>query len=153
VLPEAERSSTPFEILDGRLALALDDFARILERHDVVEVIHFTIYRPSKTPIKKNEPGLFRHPGGLAIDLGAVKKRSGHWLAVGPHWPSQIGAKTCGQGGRSLKARKGRELIGIVCEASDQRLFHYMLTPHFDQAHADHLHLEIKPGVKWFLVN
>jgi len=28
-----------------------------------------------------------------------------------------------------------------------------MLTPHFDPAHADHLHLEIKPQVKWFLVN
>jgi hypothetical protein len=27
------------------------------------------------------------------------------------------------------------------------------LTPHFDQAHADHLHMEIKPGVKWFLIN
>jgi hypothetical protein len=153
VLPEQERATTPFEILDGRLALALDDFARILARHDIVEVIHFSIYRPSKTLVTKGETGLFRRPGGLAIDLGAVKKRSGHWLAVGPHWPSQIGAKTCGQGGRSLAARKGRELMSIVCEASDQRIFHYMLTPHFDQAHADHLHLEVKPGVKWFLVN
>lgn len=153
VLPEEERATTPFEILDGRLALALDDFCRILEHHDIVEVIHFTIYRPSKTPVKKGETGLFRHPGGLAIDLGAMKKRSGHWLAVGPHWPSQIGAKTCGPGGRTLKGRRGRELMSIVCEASDQRVFHYMLTPHFNQEHADHLHLEVKPGVKWFLVN
>jgi hypothetical protein len=28
-----------------------------------------------------------------------------------------------------------------------------MLSPHYDGAHADHWHLEIKPGVKWFLVN
>jgi hypothetical protein len=151
VLPEEERANTPFEILDGRLALALHSFARILATHDIVEAIHFTMYRPAQKSTKNRE--LFRHPGGLAIDLGAVKKRSGHWLAVGPHWPTQIGGKTCGAGARSLTGRGGRELMSLVCEAADQRLFHYMLTPHFDLAHADHLHLEIKPGVKWFLVN
>ncbi len=153
VLPEEQRATTPFEILDGRLALALDDFSKILARHDVVEVVHFTMYRPARTtPDDKNAPQ-FRHPGGLAIDVGAMKKRSGHWLAVGPHWPSLIGGKTCGAGARSLLARRGRELMSIVCEASDQRIFTYTLTPHFNQAHADHLHMEIKPGVKWFLVN
>lgn len=153
VLPEKERKDTPFEILDGRLALALDDFCRILENHDVVEVVHFTMYRPNPTrPEDKNAPQT-RHPGGLAIDLGAMKKRDGHWMAVGPHWPSQIGAQTCGRGGRELKGRRGRELMSILCEAADQRVFHYMLTPHFNQAHHDHLHLEIKPAVKWFLVN
>lgn len=153
VLPEAERATTPFEILDGRLALALDDFSKILERHDIVEVIHFTMYRPAQTATHGKDVQHFRHPGGLAIDVGALKKRSGHWLAVGPHWPSQIGGKTCGTGARSLLARRGRELMSIVCEAADQRIFHFTLTPHFDQAHADHLHMEIKPGVKWFLIN
>lgn len=153
VLPEEERATTPFEILDGRLALALDDFSRILERHDIVEVIHFTMYRPAQTVTHGKDVQQFRHPGGLAIDVGALKKRSGHWLAVGPHWPSQIGGKTCGSGARSLLARRGRELMSIVCEAADQRIFHFTLTPHFDQAHADHLHMEIKPGVKWFLIN
>jgi len=153
VLPEEERATTPFEILDGRLALALDDFCKILEHHDIVEVIHFTMYRPAQTLAHSKDLQQFRHPGGLAIDVGAMKKRSGHWLAVGPHWPSQIGGKTCGAGARSLLARRGRELMSIVCEAADQRIFHFTLTPHFDQAHADHLHMEIKPGVKWFLIN
>jgi hypothetical protein len=97
--------------------------------------------------------GMFRHPGGLAIDVGAMKKRDGEWLAVGPHWSAAIGAKTCGPGGRTLVNPRGRELMSIVCEASDQRIFTYMLSPHFNAAHADHLHLEVKPGVKWFLVN
>lgn len=153
VLPEEERATTPFEILDGRLALALDDFTKILEHHDIVEVIHFTMYRPAKTKATSKDPAQFRHPGGLAIDVGALKKKSGHWLAVGPHWPSQIGGKTCGAGARSLLARRGRELMSIVCEAADQRIFHFTLTPHFNEAHADHLHMEIKPGVKWFLIN
>lgn len=153
VLPEAERETTPFEILDARLALALDDLCRILAHHDVVEVVHFTMYRPAaKKPSDPSKPQT-RHPAGLAIDLGAMKKKNGDWLAVGPHWPSKIGSQTCGKGARKLTHRRGRELVSILCEAADQRMFHYMLTPHFDDAHADHFHLEIKSEVKWFLVN
>jgi hypothetical protein len=153
VLPPEERADTPFEIMDARLALALDDFCRILERHDIVELVHFTIYRPPPEVPKDPRAGQYRHPGGLAIDAGAFKKSNGQWLAIGPHWSSEIGARTCGDGARALTDLRGRELMSILCEASDQRLFHYMLSPHFDAAHADHVHLEIKPGVKWFLVN
>lgn len=153
VLPAEQRKTTPFEILDARLAIALDDFCELLAAHGFVEVVHFTMYRPPhEGPAKKGEY-LHRHPGGMAIDLGAIKKRTGHWIAVGPHWPSEIGAKSCGKDGRKLQGRRGRELLSVACEASDLRIFHYMLTPHFDDAHADHLHLEIKVGVKWFLVN
>lgn len=153
VLPAEQRKTTPFEILDGRLALALDDFCELLEAHGFVEVVHFTMYRPPHEGPARRGEYLHRHPGGMAIDLGAMKKRTGHWIAVGPHWPSEIGAKSCGPDGRKLQGRRGRELLSVACEASDLRLFHYMLTPHFDDAHADHLHLEIKVGVKWFLVN
>jgi len=47
VLPPAERATTPFEILDARLALSLDDFTSILAAHDVDEVVHYTMYRPN----------------------------------------------------------------------------------------------------------
>lgn len=152
-LPPAQRRTTFFEILDARLALALDDFCALLARHDVVELVHFTMYRPpGELPQNFGGP-LTRHPGGLAIDLGALRKRDGNLLAVGPHWPSNIGAKTCGAGAEQLWERPGRELLSIVCEASDEGLFHYMLTPRFDSAHGDHLHLEIKPDTRWFLVN
>jgi len=150
-LPAAERRTSSFEILDARLALALDDFCELLALHDVVELVHYTMYRPSV--VREVSQGQTRHPGGLAIDVGALRKRSGRWIAVGPHWPSRVGAKTCGTGARELKSRPARELVSIVCEAADLRIFHYMLTPHFDEHHADHLHLEIKPAVKWFLVN
>lgn len=149
-LPEEEWDETVYNILDARLALALDDLCRILKSHDVVEVIHFTMYR---TPNEKGNEPKFRHPGGLAIDVGAVKKRNGELLAVGPHWPSDIGAKTCGDGAKKLTSRRGRELLSIACEVYDQRIFHYTLSPHYDVDHADHWHMEIKPGVKWFLVN
>jgi hypothetical protein len=151
-LPERERRSSAFEILDARLALALDDFCALLARHDVVELVHYTMYRPpAELPTDWNK--LIRHPAGLAIDVGAVRKADGRWLAIGPHWPSDIGAKTCGEGAREHWSRPGREIVSIACEAADLGMFHFILTPHFDAAHADHLHLEIKPDTRWFLVN
>jgi hypothetical protein len=93
-----------------------------------------------------------RHPGGLAIDVGAVKKRTGAWLTVATHWPPALGAKTCGRGARRQVMRRGRELVSLACEIRDLRLFHAVLTPHFNRAHHDHLHLEIKPDTKWFII-
>jgi hypothetical protein len=151
-LPESERRTSVFEILDARLALALDDFCALLARHDVVELVHYTMYRPpAELPSDWNKQ--IRHPAGLAIDVGAVRKADGRWLAIGPHWPSDIGAKTCGAGAREHWSRPGREIVSIACEAADLGMFHFILTPHFDAAHADHLHLEIKPDTRWFIVN
>jgi hypothetical protein len=152
-LPEEERATTQFEILDARLAIVLDELCKILAVHDIIELVHFTMYRPAGTHPNNPDHAQTRHPGGMAIDLGALRKRNGDWLSVGPHWEASIGSKSCGSDGRKLKPRRGRELISILCEAADQRIFHYMLSPHFDENHNDHLHLEIKPGVRWFLVN
>jgi hypothetical protein len=155
-LPEEQRKTTPFEILDARLALALDDFAVVLSNHDIVEVVHFTMYRPGdeaqKQEAEEDARVAARHPGGLAIDVGAVKKRTGAWLTVATHWPPALGAKTCGRGARRQVMRRGRELVSLACEIRDLRLFHAVLTPHFNRAHHDHLHLEIKPDTKWFII-
>jgi len=152
-LPKEARATTPFEILDARLALALDDFCEILANHDVVEVIHFTIYRPNDSGPPEKNGGLPRHAGGMAIDVGALRKRGGSSLTVLSDWPSVIGARTCGASARKILGRKGRELMSILCESADSRLFNVMLTPHFNRAHRDHVHLEIKADVKWFLVH
>ncbi len=46
-IPESERATSVYEVLDARLALALDDFCKILERHDIEEVVHYSLYRPN----------------------------------------------------------------------------------------------------------
>ena len=258
-----ERVQSPFEILDARLALAIDDFAAILERHDIDEVVHYTMYRPNvardhgmdeglvgeapaahgarasaalpdarrpapakleggskgkagaagRTP-KQKIPGAgrtvaqsaapgasrrtaqtarkasgtgvaapqetrdttrgprsrptaptpppappktswappgTRHPAGLAIDVGGLKKRDGHWLSVAAHFQGHIGDKTCGEGAHVADTPEARELRSIVCESADLGVFTYVLTPNYNAAHVDHYHMEIKPQVRWFL--
>ena len=56
MLPEAARTTSPFEICDARLALALDDFAAILEAHGIDEVQHFSMYRPGSPPHTASAP-------------------------------------------------------------------------------------------------
>ncbi len=92
-----------------------------------------------------------RHPAGLAIDVALLKKRDGQWISVAKDFGGKIGAKTCGDGVRTADTPEGRELRSLVCEANDQGVFTYVLTPNFNAAHYDHFHMEIKPAVKWFL--
>jgi len=181
-LPPEKRAASPFEILDARLALALDDFCALLERHDIDEVVHFTMYRPNvaapshgllRGPAKKSgkptpprattspkaparqhtapAPLGTRHPAGLAIDVGLLHRRDGRWLSVQHDFQGHIGAKTCGEGAPSPENPDAHELRALVCESSDLGLFTYVLTPDYNAAHADHFHMEIKPGVRWFL--
>jgi hypothetical protein len=183
-LPKEKRAVSPFEILDARLALALDDFCALLERHDIDEVVHFTMYRPNvaapqgvargpaekrgkattrrartspKTPALAGlhqttgvPPGT-RHPAGLAIDVGLLHLRDGRWLSVQHDFHGHVGEKTCGEGAPSPESPDARELRALVCESSNLGLFTYVLTPDYNAAHADHFHMEIKPGVRWFL--
>jgi hypothetical protein len=254
-LPVDQRATSPFEILDARLALALDDFAGILEHHDVDDVTHFSLYRPGlplrataqptplatphvrstsaqaraahgaraavaahTTPLhaaahdphgyvdepvfvvvpharasgdkraSKATPGAApklvetheqkqkegadeakptryvgapsapspaapgtRHPAGLAIDVGVLHKKDGHTINVGASFHGHVGDRTCGAGAPMPGDPSARELRSIVCEARDLGVFTYVLTPNYNAAHVDHLHMEIKPGVRWFL--
>ena len=104
--------------------LAGDAQRPFLSQHGTLRV---TRYTSSFILIGQFDQGIQRGLGLAGVDLGA--------------------------GARHLHDAKGRELQSILCEAADERLFTYMLTPHFNKAHADHMHLEVKPGVKWFLVN
>lgn len=40
-----------------------------------------------------------------------------------------------------------------VCAAVQRDLFQIVLTPHHDEAHANHVHLEVRPGVDWVYVH
>jgi hypothetical protein len=152
-LPEKQRASTPYEIIDCRLALALDEFAQLLAAHDVVEVIHFSVYRP---PSHKWPAGKIatRHPGALAIDAGKFVKKDGTTLVVERDFHGQIGTETCGPGtGPSPATPEAVELRKIVCDAADQHLFNVELTPNYNWGHRNHFHLEVTANAKWFLVH
>jgi hypothetical protein len=153
-LPASQRTSSPWEIVDCRLALALDDFAAQLASHDVVEVVHYSVYRPptARWPAGKIAS---RHPGALAIDAASFVKKDGQTLTVERDFHGRIGSPTCGPKGAAPRpaTAEATELRKIVCDAADAKLFNVELTPDFNWAHRNHLHLEVTAGVNWFVVH
>jgi hypothetical protein len=146
------RRTSPYEIADCRLVLALDDFAEILSRHDIVEVRHYSMYRPPKT--WSDDKPATRHPGALAIDAGRFIDRTGAELDVDRDFHGAIDAKTCGEGAAPRPATPSAlALRAILCETVDRRLFNVVLTPNYNKPHHNHFHLELTIGVSWFLVH
>jgi hypothetical protein len=152
-LPADERASSPWEIVDCRLALALDDFSAQLAAHDITQVIHFSMYRP---PIASWPDGRLasRHPGALAIDAATFVKKDGTKLEVERDFHGHIGAVTCGPSAGPHPATPAAvELRRIVCDAADAHLFNVMLTPDYNRPHRNHFHLEVTAGARWFVVH
>ncbi len=151
-LPEAARATSPYEIMDCRLVLALDDFAAILEKHDVTEVLHLSAYRPPPKNWPADKLGQ-RHGGALALDAAIFLRKDGTKLDVSKDFHGAIGARTCGpKSGPRPATEQAKTLRAIACEAADAHLFNVELTPDFNKKHKNHFHLEVTPGVKWFMV-
>jgi hypothetical protein len=152
-LPVSQRRTSPIEIVDCRLVLALDDFAAQLASHDVVEVVHYSMYRPPSIhwPAEKTAT---RHPGGLAIDAAKFVRRDGTKLVVERDFHGRIGARTCGPGtGPQPATADALELRKIVCDAAAAKLFNVALTPDFNWPHRNHFHLEVTANTKWFYLH
>ncbi len=152
-LSPKQRATSPNEVFECRLILALDDFSAILRRHDVVEVIHMSGWRPPPKSWPAGKLGT-RHDGALALDAGWFVRSDGTRLDVEKDFHGHIGAKTCGPGtGPSPATPEAIELRNIACEAADAHLFQVELTPDYNWPHRNHFHLEVTPKVKWFLVH
>jgi len=150
-LAEKDRATSPWEIADCRLVLAMDDFAEILEKHDIVSVVHYSMYRrPPKSWPDDKIGG--QHHGGLALDAAHFVKKDGSALDVLGDFKGRVGAKTCGKKARKVKSPAAIELREIVCEAVDRGLFNVVLTPDFNRHHKNHFHLEVMAGVAWQLL-
>ncbi len=150
MLPAAQRRTSPYEIYDCRLVLALDDWARVLARHDVVEVVHYSVYRPPPAKTVLNGPGR-RHSGALAIDAAIFKTRDGRTINVEKDFHGRIGSKPCATSSTTLPT-EALTLRQIVCEAADAQLFNVMLTPDYNWPHRNHFHLEVTANVPWTLI-
>jgi hypothetical protein len=152
-LKDRQRATTPWEVADCRLVLALDDFAEILAAHDIVDVRHYSMHRlvPKSWPDGKKAT---RHMAGVAIDAARFIARDGSYLDVDKHFNGAIGSPTCGDKAAPRPATpEALKLRAILCEAVSRRLFNVVLTPNYNRPHKNHFHLEVTEGVKWFLVH
>jgi len=156
-LPPAERATSPYEVFDCRLVLALDDFSAILRTRGIDEVVTFSAWRPPRKGWPKDKLAE-RHPGGLAIDIKTLRRSGARdpdaVLEVEDDYHGKIDAPSCGPDAFVAEDPSSRTvtLRELVCEAIAARLFTSVLTPNHDHAHRNHLHLDLAPGVNWRIV-
>lgn len=147
------RAKASFEIFDCRLVLALDDFAELVAKHDVSEILHMSAFR-SWRDRGCTSKGNKQHCGALAVDVGAFVKKDGTRLVVDRDFNGKIGQGTCTTKTKPSPATPEAEALwGFVCEAARRALFNVVLTPNFNAEHHNHVHLEVTPGVDWMLVH
>jgi hypothetical protein len=151
IRPEA-RGRTTEEVVDCRLALALDDLAGIARAHGVTEVRYFSAFRPNFET--SSERGAARHAGALAFDLERLDRPAelGGPLDVRAAWTAARDEPPCAPTIRTSRSERERALRAFFCAIDDARLFNVMLTPNYDADHDNHLHLELRRGVRWRLV-
>lgn len=143
-----ERSAT-HSVLDCRLALRLLDWTTDLRRARVRKVEYYSAYRPGAR-VGGDGP-ISGHAHALAIDAARFELDSGVELDVLSDWENrQRGRAPCPL--RRDEANASRVLRGVTCRAVERKLFHVVLTPHYDAAHANHVHLEWKPSADWYYV-
>ncbi len=136
-------------LLDCRLALALDDLARVLKSEGITEAEYLCIYRPGRW-IKAGR----RHPSGLAIDLARVRLQTGEWSDVSHDFSGRIGSRTCGADAAAPKRPTAESALWrrIVCRIDDMGSFNLSLSPNYNWGHRDHLHMEVRTEIRWVLV-
>lgn len=139
----------PYSTLDCRLALALLSWSPLLRQAGVDQLEHISIYRPGAHI--RGGPRISGHAYALAIDAARFHMKDGRVLDVLKDWEDRDrGESPCPT--RSNETRDSRDLRRVVCDAVAHNLFQVVLTPHYDKAHADHIHLELKPDVRWMYV-
>jgi len=140
-------ASTPFGVLDCRLALTLDRLAALLAQHDVVAVQVDNFHRPkARLPGRRKRS---QHAYGLAADITAFRLGDGRRLVVERDWHAAIGDPVCGPDAVMTEPTDASiALRNLLCAVARAGLFHHLLTPSFDAAHRNHFHFDIKRDAK-----
>ena len=135
-------TSSSADVLDCRLALALDDFAQLLSARSVVRVNHMSFYRRDAVVAGKGTPS--QHAYGLAIDIGSLDRSDGQRFIVQRDWTTERGSPPCPGPGNDSPA--GAVLREIVCSSIEAGAFNTFITPNHNKDHDNHFHFDILLG-------
>lgn len=130
---------------DCRLVLALHAWAPLLREAGFVAIEHVSVYRPRARVAATGR--VSGHAHGLAIDLLALVRADGTRFTILDDWTVRDrGAEPCAPREEPTEQAAVRR---AVCRGVAEGLFQVVITPHHDDRHANHVHLEVRPGVDW----
>lgn len=149
VRSHGRRAAPELSIADCRLLSALLTWIPELSRLGVVGIEHLSIYRSGARVAGSGRPS--GHSHGLAIDLSHLVFSDGTTFEVETDWVNRTrGEDPCVE--HADESERMRGIRAAVCAASRSGLFQVVLTPHADDAHGNHVHLEVRPDVTWTIL-
>jgi hypothetical protein len=132
-------------ILDCRLVVALYEWGPTLRAAGFVGIEHVSVFRPGARVAATGH--VSGHSHALAIDALRFVRPDGTSFSVLDDWVARTrGADPCGTYDEPAEAHALRQAI---CAGAAAELFEVIVTPHHDDAHRNHVHLEVLPGVDW----
>jgi hypothetical protein len=126
-------------VIDCSLAVSLDEAGKYISSLGLDKAMFSSAYS-RRTVRGTNRPS--KHSFGLAIDVHSYSSSS-DTLRIDRDYEQGLGddvdcvGKPLTQGGATLKI--------LQCQLVRSGLFYLVLSPDYDDAHHDHLHLEVKP--------
>ena len=140
-------------IMDCRLVLALDAFAKVIASHGVTDVHYGNAYRPKASFRGQRGRTASQHAYALAIDIVRFDLRDGTVLRVEPDYHGNPGKPSCGPDAAMAERTPAAVTFrNIVCDVARAGVFHHMLTPNHDAAHRTHLHFDVQRDGVWVTV-
>ena len=126
--------------MDCRLARALAAWAPTLREAGIVAIEHYSMYRKGARVAGSTKRS--GHAVGMAIDAGRFELADGSVIDVLHDWTDRKrGADPCKK--RLRQPRPAKLMRSVVCRAAELNLFQTIVTPHHNDAHRNHVHLEV----------
>ena len=120
------------------VALALFDMAALMKTRGITDVVHYGTYNCRYIA---GTTSFSQHAFANAIDIAGVQTSTGQRYTVLSHWEDGVADPTT----------PGGELLFWLAHAMhDEHIWNVILTPEYNDAHNDHLHVDLTPG-SWFL--
>lgn len=151
-------AGSPYGTLDCRQALLWMKIAPVLVEHRVASIRIDNFYR-NRARIRAGKKS--QHAYGLAADVVSITLEDGRVLDVEDDFLGKRGSPVCGPratisappGVGAEKIEKAVLMRNWVCDLARRGAFHHILTPNYNAAHRDHLHLDIKRDNRWLSVD
>jgi len=133
-------------VLDCRLVVALLAWAPTLREAGITTLRHVSVYRAGSHVGGTSRPS--GHAAGLAMDLRYVHFEDGTEVDVLTGWVERTrDAPPCDA--YPDEPAPSSTLRAVVCRAVSLELFQTVVTPHHNDEHANHVHVEVVPDVDW----
>ena len=134
--------------LDCRLALALARANPIFLKNNISTVVDIGIYNyrciggegfPPDCP-----QGISAHANAQAIDIYALESNDGQTFSIEDDWViDEENEETCEA---ETSSDADTLLHDVFCQQDSQNIWNTILTPNFNSAHRNHIHLDLKEG-------